>query len=485
MASNLASKLEALDNINLAPLLLPLFVFGTLAMMPLFGYIVLLRARVRRRMQLLKSSAPLPLRVAFVHPDLGIGGAERLVVDAAVALRRSGHQVEMFTARHTRDHCFEETRDGTLRVTVYGDFLPRRIMGRFYAACAYLRMCWVSLRIVLEVMQSSASLFDVLIVDQVSICLPILRLAQPSGIIFYCHYPDYLLTGRQSLLKRLYRAPLDALEEWTTGRADVVYVNSEFTAGVFAEAFPRLRRKNLTPSVLYPALNLQDQDKVAAEAATAASEGILGDLKDGEALLLSINRFERKKNIGLAVRCFAALPKDRQAKCRLVLAGGYDEKLPENVEHAAELEALAKELGVADRVTQMRSVPSVTKAALLRRASCLLYTPDKEHFGIVPVEAMYARVPVVAVNSGGPLESIADGETGFLRPPEPDAWAECVERVLREESLRRSMGEAGRARASERFSLEAFGRELDDTVRRLAIHGATLAAAAGVKMRRD
>ena len=33
------------------------------------------------------------MRVAFVHPDLGIGGAERLVVDAAVALRRRQHQV--------------------------------------------------------------------------------------------------------------------------------------------------------------------------------------------------------------------------------------------------------------------------------------------------------------------------------------------------------------------------------------------------------
>lgn len=41
-----------------------------------------------------------PLRVCFVHPDLGIGGAERLVVDAAVALQSKGHNVSMVTSHH-------------------------------------------------------------------------------------------------------------------------------------------------------------------------------------------------------------------------------------------------------------------------------------------------------------------------------------------------------------------------------------------------
>lgn len=33
------------------------------------------------------------MRVTFLHPDLGIGGAERLIVDAALALQRKGHQI--------------------------------------------------------------------------------------------------------------------------------------------------------------------------------------------------------------------------------------------------------------------------------------------------------------------------------------------------------------------------------------------------------
>lgn len=50
--------------------------------------------------------------VVFFHPDLGIGGAERLVVDAAVGLQERGHRVVIFTSHCDPKHCFEEARDG-------------------------------------------------------------------------------------------------------------------------------------------------------------------------------------------------------------------------------------------------------------------------------------------------------------------------------------------------------------------------------------
>jgi alpha-1,3/alpha-1,6-mannosyltransferase len=70
------------------------------------------------------------MRVAFIHPDLGIGaqprpyilkdshltrvtgGAERLVVDAALGLQGLGHSVDLYTSYHDPQHCFDETRDG-------------------------------------------------------------------------------------------------------------------------------------------------------------------------------------------------------------------------------------------------------------------------------------------------------------------------------------------------------------------------------------
>ncbi|KAF8411065.1 hypothetical protein HHK36_003604 [Tetracentron sinense] len=52
------------------------------------------------------------LKIAIIHPDLGIGGAERLIVDAAVELASHGHNVHIFTAHHDKTRCFEETLAG-------------------------------------------------------------------------------------------------------------------------------------------------------------------------------------------------------------------------------------------------------------------------------------------------------------------------------------------------------------------------------------
>jgi hypothetical protein len=50
--------------------------------------------------------------VVFIHPDLGIGGAERLIIDAAVGLQELGHKVVIFTSHCDPTHCFDEARDG-------------------------------------------------------------------------------------------------------------------------------------------------------------------------------------------------------------------------------------------------------------------------------------------------------------------------------------------------------------------------------------
>lgn len=157
-----------------------------------------------------------PLRVGFVHPDFGIGGAENLVVNAMLALQRRGARVLMFTAHHDPSHCFEETRgDGELArsVQVYGDWLPRAVLGRLAALCASLRVLFVTLMVALR----HPDQVDVFFVDQVSVCVPFLR-AMGKPVLFYGHFPDKLLSiATGSRAKAAYRAPLDWVEEVTTG----------------------------------------------------------------------------------------------------------------------------------------------------------------------------------------------------------------------------------------------------------------------------
>jgi alpha-1,3/alpha-1,6-mannosyltransferase len=50
----------------------------------------------------------------------------------------------------------------------------------------------------------------------------------------------------------------------------------------------------------------------------------------------------------------------------------------------------------------LTSISNELRKSLLINAACVLYTPTNEHFGIVPCEAMYCNVPVIADNSGGP-----------------------------------------------------------------------------------
>jgi len=313
--------------------------------------------------------------------------------------------------------------------------------------------------------------FSVLFCDQISVCLPLLRLSS-SKTVFYCHFPDMLLTQRKSLLKRLYRAPIDWVEEWTTGMAHSVLVNSNFTKRTFADTFKSLQ---ITPGVLYPSLIFDALDKVDP----------MVDIDrlvpaEPEIVFLSINRFERKKNLKLAVEALATLKStlddapELWSKVHLVIAGGYDKQLPENVEHHQELVDYVEEHGLVNNITFLRSFTDGEKVALLKRCTCLVYTPSNEHFGIVPLEAMYSNRCVIAVNSGGPLETIkADpvgsecrvkDQTGFLCDPIPAEFASAMEAFVRQPNLATSFGAQGHARVTKLFSFEAFAKQLENVI---------------------
>ena len=148
----------------------------------------------------------------------------------------------------------------------------------------------------------------------------------------------------------------------------------------------------------------------------------------------------------------------------LVMAGGYDSRVKENVEHYQELKKLSSDLSLDNYVTFLRSCSNDQKQVLLQRARCLLYTPSNEHFGIVPVEAMHMRCPVIAVNSGGPLETVADGETGFLCNPDASSFAKALLKLISDTALASKMGSAGKKRVQEKFSFETFTKQLHDII---------------------
>ena len=390
-----------------------------------------------------------PLNIAFLHPDLGIGGAERLVVDAAMYLQAAGHRVTLFTTHHDQTRCFAETRDGLLTVRVHGDFLPRHIGQHLRAPCMIARMVPLA-----SAMTWRGGRFDIIFCDLVSHIIPVLRLFSRARIVFYCHFPDLLLTSSRHFLYRLYRAPIDRLEELTTGMADRVLVNSRFTASMFHRTFPRLHR--LIPEVLYPGVDCEHYASIATSH---------GGEKENTLTFLSINRYEPKKNLGLAIEALALLRERISAtlfsRVRLIIAGGYDDRRLDNRETLRELQRCAQRAGLTDQVVFRCSFSDAERLTLLSRCLGVVYTPTDEHFGLVPIEAMAAGRPVVAVNSGGPVETLVHEETGLLCEPTPQAFAEAFARLLMNGDEAKRMGQAGRRRVTQHFSRTAFGNRLE------------------------
>ncbi|CAM9660557.1 unnamed protein product [Discosporangium mesarthrocarpum] len=369
-------------------------------------------------------------------------------------------------------------------VMVRGNWIPRQVCGRLSALCAAVRMLWISLRVLLEDVGTG-----VVVCDGVSAPVPLLRLVAP--VLFYCHFPDKLLCRtRGSLLRRAYRLPLDMLEELTTGMASMICVNSAFTATVFQDSFKMLRRHFPAPAAGVRAgagagtgalggseVGGQDPGRLRVlypptDIGGIRPRGAEDQLREGEwGPVVSLNRFERKKNLPLAIEAVAwaqeRLAPGSREKLRLVVAGGYDPRVAENVEHLEELRALVAALGLEGRVDFRVNIGDDERTALLRSASCVLYTPAQEHFGIVPVEAMCSGAPVVAVSSGGPLETVVDGSTGFLREASKEAFGEAIKRLVSDPGLQVSMGVAGRKRVEECFSLESFSQALDDIFQEL------------------
>lgn len=403
------------------------------------------------------------MKIAFIHPDLGIGGAERLVIDAAVGLQDQGHKVVVYTSYRDKAHCFDEARDGTLEVRVRGDtIVPRSILGRFSILCAILRQIHLAITLLRD-----ADEYDSIFLDQLSVAIPLLRYYREKiRILFYCHFPDKLLSMRTSTIKKIYRIPFDFVEGWTTGQADSIVVNSQFTANIFHEAFPMI---DFSPKVIYPCIDVKQKFSKAA-------------VTTDRQIVLSINRFEYKKNLDLAIEAYAKLSSNASfAKTVLIIAGGYDSRVHENSACHRSLAEKCDMLGLVHTTLQapfdlplkleskinvyfLLSIPEQLKNSLLASSTVLVYTPAGEHFGIVPLEAGVAGLPVIAQDNGGPLETVDDSVTGYLRPNDVELWSRALSSLLFDQSTyeRREMSMEAQKRVKERFSKETMVRALQE-----------------------
>lgn len=175
--------------------------------------------------------------------------------------------------------------------------------------------------------------------------------------------------------------------------------------------------------------------------------------------ILSLGRLAAAKRVDLVLEAFAALAEDFPA-ARLLIAG-------DGIERSA-LEEQAAALRLQGRVEFLGLVPPQNVPALLNQATLLLMASPYEGLPMAALEAMQMGRPVVASAGGGVAEAVADGQTGLVAPQKNSrSLAEAVRFLLEHPKRAREMGEAGRRRQREMFSLEKTAGAYDALYRQI------------------
>ncbi len=121
---------------------------------------------------------------------------------------------------------------------------------------------------------------------------------------------------------------------------------------------------------------------------------------------------------------------------------------------------LINSLGLQDNIVT-QPFPYVELPWVYNYCNVVIYpTIGEEPFGLVPVEAMACAKPTVVTRSGGMVESVVDGETGYIiEKRDPDTLAEKILALLQDQHLAEDLGRKGRRRAVEVFSRERMARD--------------------------
>jgi glycosyltransferase involved in cell wall biosynthesis len=170
--------------------------------------------------------------------------------------------------------------------------------------------------------------------------------------------------------------------------------------------------------------------------------------------MVVVSRLVPRKGIDDVVAALPSLP-----GTELLVAGGPPADTLAQDREARRLVAIARRLGVDDRVQLLGAVARSDVPALLRSADLVACVPWYEPFGIVALEAMACGIPVVGSAVGGLLDTVQHGRTGLLVPPrDPRAIAAAAARLLGNPSLGAHMGAEGAARVRQEYTWPQVAR---------------------------
>ena len=178
-------------------------------------------------------------------------------------------------------------------------------------------------------------------------------------------------------------------------------------------------------------------------------------------LVMYAGRFDERKGIETLVRAVASEKVKRHENLKLMIVGGSTPGEKDGIERER-IGDLVRELEIEDITEFTGRVGHEDLAAYYAAADICVVPSHYEPFGLVAIEAMASRTPVVASNVGGLKFSVADGETGLLAPPQNEmAFAEAIDSILSDAQWRKELGNNARERVEAKFSWNGVASQLD------------------------
>jgi glycosyltransferase involved in cell wall biosynthesis len=384
------------------------------------------------------------MRIALFH-NLPSGGAKRAVYEWTRRLVPR-HSIDVFTVS-TAEHDFCDLRPHVRRHHVYG-FKPRRLFRPPFGRLNRLQRLRDLHSIELLEQRMAADIgkakYDVFLAHaSIFTTVPTLLKHVEIPSLYYLHEPlgrsvtrqfsrPYLRQNfvRQAMdrvdpLLYLYERRLYRLQRMSLLSVRSVLGNSQYTRQAVREEFgidPKVCHCGVDCSLFYEMPEVEKSNTV-----------------------MSVGEISARKGFDFLIESLGRIPPD--GRPGVVIAANWVHE-PER----EYLENLANEKGVSLEV--LVNLDNTQLRHLYNRARLCVYTPVMEPFGLVPLEAMACKLPVIGVREGGVEESIVHEKTGLLVERDGRQCASAIVHLLSNPVLAREYGCQGRREVEKNWTWE-------------------------------
>lgn len=359
-----------------------------------------------------------PPKILHVIDDLGLGGAQRQLVELLKGLKQKNYPLEVIALSTEKTDYAQAIRDLGIRLTL----VPQSGKWSWSAFFTLKKEIGESRPDIVQTWLFTADLYGRIAAKMsgVPVIISTVRSVEPDKPVHYV-FADRLLN------------------RWT----DRFIVNAKAVGDVLAER-EKVSREKI--DLIYNGLDLNGLDPAKEDGFFRNKYG----LSAGIPVVGIVGRLAPVKDHETFLKAAALASVDLPEAIFLVVGGGPLK---------SKLELQAKDLGISSRVHFMESHPRV--AEIYSGIDLLVVSSLYEGCSNVVLEAMAMGKPVIATSVGGNPELVIQGRTGLLVPPrDAQLLAQRIKEMVLQPQKRLEMGRQARLMVEERFTL---GRMVDQT----------------------